>query len=124
MNSKENKIFKIITVIINIILCLLLPFSILLSIVSPLVFDAPGSNESFYTWILFISNFSAPVVILISILISIYLLKLRLYKRAFIFSLLPLINLIAILIAYRGIMENFAFIEDKCIYFIGVRGQG
>ncbi|GAA0116242.1 hypothetical protein [Clostridium senegalense] len=103
MNSKEDEIFKIITRIINIILCLLLPFSILIAMVSPMMFDAPGSNESFYTWILFISNFSAPVIILISIIISIYLLKLKLYKRAFIFSLLPLINLITILVAYWGI---------------------
>ncbi|WP_156940027.1 hypothetical protein [Clostridium lundense] len=100
MDLKENKVFKIITMIINIIFCLILPFSVIGAMVSPMAFDSPGSDKSLYTWIFFLSAFSIPVVILASVINSVSLLKSRLYRKALIFSLLPLINFIAILLVF------------------------
>lgn len=103
MNLKENKIIKIITIIINSIFCLIFPLSVVAAMVSPMTFDAPGSTESFYAWIFFLSTFSIPIVILISIITSLlFLFKFKSHKIAFTFSLLPIINFIAILFVFFG----------------------
>lgn len=98
--AEKNKIIKIITIIIDAIFCLLFPFSIVAAMVSPMVFDAPGSMEDFYNHVFFYANFTLPIVILISVITSFILLKLKSYKKAFIFSLLPLINFAAVLYVF------------------------
>lgn len=107
MNLNGNKIIEITTTVINTIFCIILPFSILTAMFSPMLFDAPGSEESFYTTVLFLSLFTSPIVILISVTTSRKLLfSLKEYKIALVFSLLPLINVIAFLFALWGI-ETF-----------------
>lgn len=97
MNPKENKIFKYITISINAIFCLIFPFSVVGAMVSPMAFDAPGSMENFYANVFFLSTFSIPIVIIISVITSLlFLFKFKLYKKAFLFSLLPIINFIII----------------------------
>ncbi|MDR7857223.1 hypothetical protein [Tissierella sp.] len=101
MTLKENKIIKNITIIINTIFCLIFPLSVVGAIVSPMVFDAPGSTEDFYTNIFFYSTFSMPIVILISVVTSLlFLFRLKSYKKAFLFSLLPVINFTVIYFLY------------------------
>lgn len=97
MNLRENKIIKYLTISINAIFCLIFPLSVVGAMVSPMAFDAPGSTESFYTWVFFVFTFSIPIVILISVITSLlFLFKLKSYKKAFFFSLLPIINFIII----------------------------
>lgn len=103
MDRLQSKIIKIVIVIINIIFCLVFPFSIIGAIVSPMTFDSPGSTENFYAWVFFISTFSIPIVILISVITSfLFLFKFKSYKIALLFSLLPIINIIAILFCFLG----------------------
>ncbi|QZY54403.1 hypothetical protein [Crassaminicella profunda] len=92
MNQKENKIIKNITIIINVIFCLIFPLSIVALMVSPMVFDAPCSTKDFCTWVFFWAMVSVPIVIFISVRTSLLLFKLKSYKKAFLFSLLPTIN--------------------------------
>ncbi len=62
-----------------------------------MMFDAPGSTESLFVWVVYLFILSIPVVILISVIISLLLLfKFKLYKKAVLFSLLPIINFIII----------------------------
>ncbi|NRT86339.1 hypothetical protein [Clostridium beijerinckii] len=97
-----NIIIKIITIIINMIFCLLFPLSLLGAMVSPMAFDSPGSTESIHTWIFFLSTFSLPTVILISVMISFFLLfKSKLYSKAIIVSLAPIIYFVAMFILFN-----------------------
>jgi pheromone shutdown protein TraB len=92
-DKNKNKITNI-----NAIFGLLFPFSLMGAIVSPMMFDAPGSNESFSTWVFFLSIFSFPIVILIAIITSlIFLFILKSYKKSLMFSLLPMVNIITII---------------------------
>lgn len=93
MNLKQSKSIKIIIIIIDIMFCLIFPLSVVGAIVSPMTFDAPGSTENFYNWVFFLTAFSIPIVILISVITSLlFLFKLKSYKKALLFSLLPIIN--------------------------------
>ena len=86
---------KIITKIINIILCIIFPISAYMALFSPMMFDAPGSTEDIFVWFLFISLSTFPLVILISIVTSFKMLKSEEgNKKALGFSLLPCINII------------------------------
>lgn len=97
-----NIIIKIITIIINMIFCLIFPLSLIGAMVSPMAFDSPGSTESIYTWIFFLSTFSLPAVILISVMISFFLLfKSKLYNKAIIVSLVPIIYFAAIFLLFN-----------------------
>jgi hypothetical protein len=98
--AQKNKIIKIITIIIDSIFCLLFPLSIVAAMVSPMVFDAPGSTENFYNHVFFYANFTLPILILISVITSIILLKSKSYKKALVFSLLPTINFVVILFVF------------------------
>lgn len=103
MNFESNKIFKILTITINIIFCLIFPISVIGAMVSPMAFDAPGSINDFYAWEFFIAAFSIPIIILISVITSLFLIyKFNSYKKALLFSLLPIINIIAIFISFFG----------------------
>lgn len=90
INLRE-KIIKIIIIVINVILCFILPFSLLLLVVSPMMFDAPGSIEDFNTNITFYSIILCPITILVSVIGS-FLLRKKSYIVAFVLSLLPIIN--------------------------------
>ncbi len=86
---------KIISKIINIILCIIFPISAYIALFSPMMFDAPGSTEDIFVWFLFILVSTFPLVILISVVTSFKMLKLEEGNRkALVFSLLPNINII------------------------------
>ncbi|NOW05215.1 hypothetical protein [Clostridium beijerinckii] len=100
--KNSNIIIKIITIIINMIFCLIFPLSLLGAMVSPMAFDSPGSTESIHTWIFFLSTFSLPAVILISVMISFFLLfKSKLYSKAIIVSLAPIIYFAAMFLLFN-----------------------
>lgn len=92
---EKNKVVPAITIVINVIFALVLPFSLILAMIAPMTFDAPGSDKEFFNWIFFGVTFSFPMVILMSIITSlIFLFVLKLYKQAIIFSLLPMLNVV------------------------------
>ncbi|AQS06345.1 hypothetical protein [Clostridium beijerinckii] len=89
-------------IIINMIFCLIFPLSLIGAMVSPMAFDSPGSTESIYTWIFFLSTFSLPAVILISVMISFFLLfKSKLYNKAIIVSIAPIIYFAAMFLLFN-----------------------
>lgn len=80
-----------------------LQFSIALVIFSPMIFD-PQCKSGFFLQLLFISSaFTLPIVTIISVITSlVFLIKEKSYKKAFIFSLLPMINILSIIVAFIG----------------------
>lgn len=98
-NVKENKIVNIITIVSSSIFYIILPFSVLFALVSPMMFDAPGSDENPFLWAAFFSAITSPLIILISVITSILLFK-RFSKAAFLVSLLPFINIVTIMFAW------------------------
>ncbi|OOM11676.1 hypothetical protein [Clostridium saccharobutylicum] len=95
---EKNKIITALIIVINIIFGLLFPFGLMVAMISPMTFDAPGSNKNFYNWIFFYATFSFPIVILVAIITSlIFLFILKSYKMAIIFSLLPMLNIIIVI---------------------------
>lgn len=99
LKSSKNK-SKIMgaTLIINAIFGLLFTFSLMLAYASPMMFDSPGSGAMEFSEVFFLSIFSFPISILISIITSsISLFLLNLYKVALIFSLLPMLNVIMVI---------------------------
>lgn len=70
-----------------------------ISLLSVMAFDAPGSENNPLTWIAFLAIFSAPLVIVVSIIGSIRAYKNNQYKRFLIFVLSPLANLIFLILS-------------------------
>lgn len=91
----KNKIITALTIVINVIFALLIPPSLVIAMIAPMTFDAPGSDKDFYNWIFLCATFSFPIVILMAIITSlIFLFILKSYKKAIVFSLLPMLNII------------------------------
>ncbi|MFL0166349.1 hypothetical protein [Candidatus Clostridium helianthi] len=83
-------------------ICIAVVVAIVIAMVSPMAFDSPGSTESIYTWIFFLSTFSLPAVILISVMMSFFLLfKSKLYNKAIIVSLAPINYFAAIFLLFN-----------------------
>ena len=69
-------------------------FGFIPSMMSVMVFDAPGSQESIMTWIIFLCMFSFTPMCLISILLSWMIYAGQSYNSARLVALLPLINIV------------------------------
>lgn len=92
---RGDKIITALTIVINVIFALLIPPSLVVAMIAPMTFDTPGSDKDFYNWIFFCATFSFPIVILMAIITSlIFLFILKSYKKAIVFSLLPMLNII------------------------------
>lgn len=96
------KVFTITSIIIFIILGFL---SLGPVIMSPMMFDRPGSEKDNLLWVLFYCVITFPLVVLFSEGISIYFALKGNYYRALIISLIPLINFLTatiVLIFYKS----------------------
>lgn len=94
---EDNEFIKIITVLLDFIFTLLFPIFCFAALFAPMTFDSPGSSEIFLNWIFFFLIIAIPLVIFISVIISlIFFIKLKSYKKAFIFSIVPIIYIFII----------------------------
>ncbi len=98
---------RIIIRIIHIIFGIAFPFSVYVALLSPMMFDAPGSTENILVWLLFIAVFTFPLMILTSIIASWGIARSgKGYKMALVCSLLPCLN-IALFFISMGCIEIF-----------------
>ncbi len=63
------------------------------AMMSPMMFDAPGSENNLYLWIAFIATLILPIVSVISIFISLKYISAKDYIKAVLTFILPIINL-------------------------------
>jgi len=93
MNKAKKTKTRIITY--NIIFGLLLLPSLFFSVMSIMMFDAPGSENSPYTIMLFISVISFPLLVILSIPASWVFYKFQKYSTSLMVALLPLLSIIS-----------------------------
>lgn len=91
---------KTATIIINIIFILLLLPGAGMAVMSPMMFDAPGSTENKLTILTATSIFTFPIVIIIAQIISWIFFANGNYKVAFWIALLPVVNITLITIGF------------------------
>ncbi|NUJ97233.1 hypothetical protein HGA92_00405 [Candidatus Gracilibacteria bacterium] len=103
---------KIGVMICNIIFVLLLLPSLFISAMSGMMFDAPGSENSTYTILLFSSVVSFPLLIILSIPFSGIFYKFQKYNISLIVALSPLLSIIffALSLYLLGVMCNGNFV--------------
>jgi len=94
-----NDIKKIITLVLNCIWVLSFLPALGVSQMSIMIFDAPGSQDSTFTIMLFLSIVSFPIMTLIAVIGSIICFIIKKTKAAFIISLLPFISVIMTIIS-------------------------
>ncbi|EKD70349.1 MAG: hypothetical protein ACD_46C00560G0002 [uncultured bacterium] len=90
----EAKKTKNTIIVCNIIFGLLFLPSLFISAMSVMMFDAPGSENSFYTMLLFLSVISFPLLAIISIPISWIVYKFQKYNIAIIVALSPILSIV------------------------------
>ena len=91
---KKNKKYKIGIILSNLIFGLLFIPSLVMFVFSPMIFDAPGSTTSPFTILFWLSIFSFPFAVIISIVCSWILYNSKKYLSALLISLLPILNII------------------------------
>lgn len=91
-NESQTKKNMAALIIINIIFGLALIPACVMAMFAPMIFDAPGSQNSSLTWFLFYAILSFPVLIVISIVATWIFYFTRHYKLAFWISLMPLLS--------------------------------
>jgi hypothetical protein len=96
--QNQNPIEQIAKKSFNISLVLFI-LSIPMALMSPLIFDAPGSGKCIYTVVTFWCSISYPVAFIISAIFYHKFTKLGKHKPALIFSLVPLLIFIIGLVA-------------------------
>jgi hypothetical protein len=97
---------KTAVIIINVVFLLILIPSVMGAIMSPMMFDAPGSDKSQKTWILFSCMIALPVLIIIAQIFSWIAFFNQNYKFALSINLLPAIDILLIGLLFF-IMSNF-----------------
>lgn len=83
-------------IIVNIILLVILIPSIFGAMMSPMMFDAPGSEKSTKTWILFSCMAALPILIIIAQIISWIAFNNQNYNLAFKINALPALDILII----------------------------
>ncbi|MEA5459904.1 hypothetical protein VB796_12690 [Arcicella sp. LKC2W] len=83
-------------IIINIIFLLILIPSVMSAIMSPMMFDSPGSEKSSKTWILFSCMIVLPILIVIAQIISWIAFFKKNYVLAITINALPTIDILLI----------------------------
>ncbi len=87
--------------ILSMIMLVLLAFSIVPAIMSPMITDSMGSGgNDTGIWIAFGSAASLPIVILVSIVLSWLFFIFKWYRAALLINLLPITNVILLLIGF------------------------
>lgn len=95
----KSKSIKALTIVIDVIFALLIPPGLVVAMIAPMTFDEPGSDKDFFNWLFFCATFSFPIVILMGIITSlIFLFILKSHKKAIVFSLLPTLNIIIVIV--------------------------
>ena len=97
---------KTAAIIINIIFLLILIPSVMSAIMSPMMFDAPGSDKSTKTWILFSCMIILPILIIIAQIISWIAFFKQNYSLAITINALPTIDILLIGLLFF-IMSSF-----------------
>jgi hypothetical protein len=97
---------KTAVIIINIIFLIVLIPSAMSAIMSPMMFDAPGSDKSTKTWILFSCMVILPILIIIAQIISWIAFFKQNYKLAMMINALPTVDILLIGILFF-IMSSF-----------------
>jgi hypothetical protein len=83
---------KRLVIILNILFSVVGFFSIGLALTSFMVFDSPGSENNPYLWVAFYSALALPITCLVSVILSVSILRhSQNYKKALWVSLLPCI---------------------------------
>jgi len=85
---------KTAVIITNIIFLIILIPSAMSAIMSPMMFDAPGSDKSTKTWILFSCMVILPILIIIAQIISWIAFFKQNYKLAMMINALPTVDII------------------------------
>lgn len=93
-------------IIVNIILLIILIPSLFGAMMSPMMFDAPGSDKSNKTWILFGCMISLPVLIIIAQIISWIAFSRQNYSLALKINALPALDILMIGFMFL-IISNF-----------------
>jgi len=97
---------KTAVIITNIIFLIILIPSAMSAIMSPMMFDAPGSDKSTKTWILFSCMVILPILIIIAQIISWIAFFKQNYKLAMMINALPTVDILLIGILFF-IMSSF-----------------
>ncbi|MES2520637.1 MAG: hypothetical protein V4585_21155 [Bacteroidota bacterium] len=87
---------KTTTIIVNVIMLIGLIPSLFSAMMSPMMFDAPGSDKNTNTWILFSSVISLPILIIITQIISWIAFANQNYNLALKINTLPIADIIFI----------------------------
>jgi hypothetical protein len=85
---------------INIILLIILIPSIFAAVMSPMMFDAPGSEKSTKTWTLFYCMVALPILIIIAQIISWIAYSNHNYDLAFKINALPAFDILLIIFMF------------------------
>lgn len=80
----------------NIIFGILFIGSILPVMISPMMFDSPGSENYFTTWLLFLGVVTFPISCILSFIIPWILYKKKKYNAAVFWSFLPSMNILLV----------------------------
>lgn len=97
---------KTAVIIINIIFLLILIPSVMSAMMSPMMFDAPGSDKSQKTWMLFSCMIALPILIIIAQIISWIAFFNQNYKLAMTINALPTLDILLIGLLFL-FMSNF-----------------
>ena len=95
-NTNYSKTYKT----ARIILYSIFGLGLIPALMMAMIFDAPGSEAQAFTWVLFWGVLSLPVLIILSILVSLILARRKKYKTSLWVSLLPLLSLIWIIAGF------------------------
>lgn len=102
-NSTEEPLPRLLGVKVTTFLWMLcIPPSLFMALFSPMMFDAPGANRNVLTWLLFASVVTSPLVLLVAVVGCVVTASQT--KRfnpiaARRFALLPLVSIIAFVVA-------------------------
>jgi hypothetical protein len=110
MSPKSTKTWLI---IFNIIFGLGLIPAVIMSLMSVMMFDSPGSENSYTTWCLFWSVISLPIFIVISIPAGWIFYKKEKYSYAIVAGLLPCLSILLIATAF-GMISFFCGGQFNC----------
>lgn len=96
-NNQTNYLTPII--VCNVVFGLAFLVSLLLAMISPMLFDAPGSENKWNLWALFFIIISYPLVYIICLVLSIILYKKGRSKEALIASIVPGVHCLLLFVA-------------------------
>jgi hypothetical protein len=97
--KKPFSVAKIWLIVVTILLGLLALASLPMIMMSPMMFDAPGSTENNSLLFAFFSMLAFPVVVVLSLIVSWILFLREKRKAAFLVTLLPFLNILLVVVS-------------------------